>query len=104
MIELKVDKFKKGIVTFHISHQDEEDYEILREGFYRNIKDTEYELRSLLYPAYHHQGKEVILFVRGVKDIFDELTMECLLEIYLDLLTLIKEYNKVIEMKGEKDV
>ena len=101
MIELKVDKFKEGMVTFHISHQDEEDYVILREGFYRNIKGTEYELRSLLYPAYHQEG---LLFVRGVKDTFDEVTMECLLEIYLDLLELTKEYNKIIEMKGEKDV
>ena len=88
MIELKVDKFENGYVTFHISRQDKEDYERLRGG--RIIRYGKYRLLSNGYPEV--RGWD--FFVRGRDQRKNE--TRCCVDFndYLDIYESIKAYNR----------
>ena len=67
MIELKVDKFEEGKVTFYISRQDKEDYERLcYKPFTLKLSDGfEYILKTCVYPDFYRGTEVKELFVRG---------------------------------------
>ena len=95
MIELNIDEFRDGVVTFHISRQDKEDYEKLRgKPFPLILSDgKEYGLYSGYFPAYRHQ--EEILFVRGEDSSMDNTKMIVEFTEFLKIFELLKEYNKI---------
>ena len=95
MIELTVDEFKNGKVTFHISRQDKEDYEKLRGNpFPLTLSDgKEYRLYSINCPDYinYIRGE---LFVRGTNSEKDNTKMIAPFAEFLRIFELVKEYNK----------
>lgn len=93
MIELKVDKFENGKVTFYISRQDEEDYKRLRSVFSITLSDGfNYCLESEgfmdFYPAIH------TFCVRGVYKDRDYIRKEVDFSEYLIIYELVKKYNE----------
>ena len=95
MIELKIDEFKNGKVTFHISRQDKEDYKRLSYNpFYLTLSDgKEYGLNSMNYPTYHNGEK--YFFVRGTNSEMDNTKMIVEFAEFLKIFELLKEYNKI---------
>ena len=94
MIELKIDKFIDGVVTFHISRQDKEDYEKLKVApFPLTLSDgKEYRLCSDYAPAYYNGEK--CFFVRGTNSEIDNTKMIVTFTDFLKIFELLKEYNK----------
>ena len=92
MIELKIDEFKNGIVTFHISRQEEEDYERLdHKLFTLKFPDgKEYWLSSVYSPCYYNRE----FFVRGNDKTRDNQKMIAEFTEFLKIFELLKEYNK----------
>lgn len=93
MIELKVDKFEDGKVTFHIERQDKEDYDRLRSVFSIKLSDGfTYCLNSEgfmdFYPGIH------TFCVRGVFKDRDYIRKEVEFSEYLIIYELVKEYNE----------
>ena len=93
MIELKIDEFKNGKVTFHISRQDKEDYEKLyNKTFKVKFQDgKEYWLCSGYHPAFYKEEKE--FFVRGRDKTRDNQKMIVEFTDFLKIFELVKEYN-----------
>ena len=92
MIELKVDEFKDGYVTFHISRQDKEDYKILKEERYVCLDNGKiYSLQSYSHPDIV-EGKR--LFVRGSYNEVDERLLVTSLDDYLNICECVKKYNE----------
>ena len=94
MIELKIDEFRDGKVTFHISHQDEEDYEKLRNApFLFPISDGKvYGLFSDRYPQYYERHRR--FFVRGREGSENEKEITVNLTDYLNIIELLQFYHK----------
>ena len=91
MIELKVDKFEDGIVTFYISRQDVEDYDRLKVSRYFCLDNGKiYSLQSCRYPATDVKK----LFVRGLSKERDETLLRTDFCDYLNIFECIKKYNK----------
>ena len=88
MIELKIDKFKDGFVTFHISRQDEEDYEKLNDVGGRRC--GKYRLISHIYPEIRGRN----FFVRGQDKSLNETICCVKFDEYLDIYESIKAYNR----------
>ena len=89
MIELKVDEFKDGIVTFHIERQ--EDFSLPSEG----VMCGNYLIKKQSYPEFRkHQH---LFFVRGQEKSKNELQMKAFIQDYLDLIESINIFN--MEMK-----
>lgn len=93
MIELKIDKFEKGKVTFHISRQDAEDYQRLRcKPFILKLSDgKEYWLFSSCCPGYLNRD----FFVRGKDSSMDNTKMIVEFTEFLKIFELLKEYNEI---------
>ena len=89
MIELKVDKFEKGEVTFHIERQ--EDFSLhhtgMKCGVYRIKKENHPEIRTF----------QKIFFVRGHAKSLDRTEMKVSIQEYLELIESINIFN--VEMK-----
>ena len=92
MIELTVDDFKNGKVTFHISRQEAEDYQRLRyEPFILKLSDgEEYWLFSRCCPSYFSG----VFFVRGSDSSKDNTKIVVEFTDFLKIFELVKEYNK----------
>ena len=91
MIELKIDDFRDGKVTFHISHQDEEDYKRLRnEPFYLKFSDGRY---YCLFSSYYPDYCIGELFVRGKDSSMDNKKIVVTFTDFLRIFELLKEYN-----------
>ena len=93
MIKLKVDKFEKGKVTFHISRQDLEDYEKLIRVFSTKLSDGfSYYLESCgfigFYPELH------TFCVRGFNKERDFERIEVAFSEYLIIYELVNKYNE----------
>ena len=93
MIELKIDKFKNGKVTFHISRQDKEDYARLGyKPFCLTLSDgKKYWLFASCCPDYFN-GQ---LFVRGKDSSKDNRKIIVKFTEFLKIFELLKEYNKI---------
>ena len=92
MIELTVDEFKEGKVTFHISRQDAEDYDRLEYGFRLTLSDGfEYRLLSSCCPCYLNGD----FFVRGWDRNRDNQKTIVTFTEFLKIFELVKEYNKI---------
>ena len=93
MIELKVDEFKNGKVTFHISRQDKEDYKRLSYNpFYLTLSDgKEYRLNSMNFPDYLNRG----LMVRGWDSTRDNQKIIVPFKEFIKIFELVKKYNKI---------
>ena len=96
MIELKIDDFRNGKVTFHISRQDEEDYDKLRGVFVPlTLSDgKKYWLYSGYSPNYFY-GEENCFFVRGFDSTRDNQKIMVEFTEFLKIFELLKEYNKI---------
>ena len=94
MIELTVDEFKEGKVTFHISRQDVEDYKRLDHNpFSLILSDGKYyHLNSINYPDYNNVNK--YFFVRGWDSSMDNMKIMVEFTDFLKIFELLKEYNK----------
>ena len=94
MIELKVDKFEKGKVTFHISRQDEEDYERLSDipVAFKLSGGFNYYLESKgfieFYPNIH------TFYVRGNYKEKDFKRIKVAFSEYLIIYELVNKYNE----------
>lgn len=88
MIELKIDKFEDGKVSFHIERQDEEDYDRLR--ILGGRLYGKYRLMSASYPEI--RGRD--FFVRGWDESLNN--VKCCVDFndYLDIYDSIKAYNR----------
>ena len=93
MIELKIDEFKDGSVTFHISRQDVADYQRLRHGpFILKLSDgKEYWLFSSCCPGYLNRD----FFVRGSDSSMDNHKINVTFAEFLKIFELLKEYNRI---------
>lgn len=86
MIELKVDKFQKGIVTFHIARQDKKDYDRL----YRKLFcHQDFYLTS----AYSPFCTENMFGVRGSCKELDEKKLEVDIGMYIKICCVVKKFN-----------
>ena len=93
MIELKVDEFEKGKVSFHISRQDKEDYDRLQKQFCSfEINGIKFLIISGSYPSFYSDDKQ--FFVRGDFKENDYDIMEVSIAEYLIVFELIKKYNE----------
>ena len=94
MIELKIDEFKEGKVIFHISRQDEEDYEKLRyKPFLLTLSDGKvYGLFSDRFPQYYERHRR--FFVRGREGSENEKEITVKLTDYLNIIELLQFYHK----------
>ena len=92
MIELKIDEFKGGVVIFHISRQDKEDYEKLEyKPFSLTFSDgKKYVLKSVSCPECVNRD----FFVRGCNSSKDNTKMIVKFTEFLKIFELVKEYNK----------
>ena len=95
MIELKVDKFENGKVTFYISRQDKEDYDRLHykpftfklsDGFNYNLESEGF---MNFYPEIH------TFCVRGLMKDRDYIRQEVSFSEYLIIYELVNKYNEV---------
>ena len=95
MIELKIDKFIGGKVSFHISRQDKEDYEKLRcKPFNLTLSDgKKYQLYSSYFPNYYYGDK--CFFVRGRESHKDNTKIIVPFTVFLKIFELVKEYNEI---------
>ena len=93
MIELKIDKFIDGKVTFHISRQDKEDYERLGyKHFNLELSDgQEYYLFSSCCPGYFNRD----FFVRGKESSMDNRKIIVEFTEFLKIFELLKAYNEI---------
>ena len=96
MIELKIDDFRDGNVTFHISRQDKEDYDRLECGSFRlTLSDgKEYRLLSSCGPCYLN-GEENCFFVRGWDMARDNQKTIVEFTEFLKIFELVKAYNEI---------
>ena len=96
MIELKIDKFKNGKVSFYISRQDEEDYNRLYdEPFTLKLSDGfEYTLKSCVFPDFYREKEFKELFVRGENRGGDYCKIIVSMSEYLNIFELVKKYNE----------
>ena len=92
MIELKVDEFKDCKVTFHISRQDKEDYEILSKSCSFEINGTKFFIVSSALPTFFIEEK--YFFVRGIFKEKDYERIEVSMSEYLIIYELVKKYNE----------
>ena len=92
MIELKIEDFKDGIVTFHISRQDKDDYEKCNPSPFRiKMEGKQYFIISQKYPCYQ-EGLNTF-YIRGKNFVKDEQVMSCTIGGYLNLVKLLEMYN-----------
>lgn len=89
MIELKVDEFKDGLVTFHIERQ--EYFKLGIDGMQCGV----YRIKKECYPEFRKHQK--IFFVRGQQKSKNKLQMKAFIQDYLDLIESINIFN--MEMK-----
>ena len=92
MIELKIDKFEKGKVVFHISRQDEEDYKRLSKPCSFEINGFKFFIVSSALPTFFIEEK--YFFVRGIFKEKDFDIMEVSISEYLIIYELVKKYNE----------
>ena len=93
MIELKVDEFENGIVSFYISRQDEEDYDRLSKQYFSfEISGVKFLIRSGGYPNFYSDDKE--FFVRGTIRELDYTRIKVSISEYLIIFELVKKYNE----------
>ena len=98
MIELKIDKFEKGKVVFHIERQDEEDYDRLSDRL--NDKPVAFKLSDGF--NYYLESRGFIEFypnthtfyVRGTIRELDYTRIEVSIAEYLIIYELINKYNE----------
>ena len=92
MIKLKIDEFREGKVTFHISRQDAEDYKRLRYNpFSLKVSDgKEYWLYLGCQPVYFNE----VLFVRGKDSSMDNQKIIVEFTEFLKIFELLQSYNK----------
>ena len=88
MIELKVDSCVNGMVSFHISRQDKEDYDRL--NVIGGRRYGKYRLISANYP----EVRERNFFVRGDYKEKDTERIKVAFSEYLIIFELVKKYNE----------
>ena len=93
MIELKVDEFEDGYVTFHISRQDKEDYKRLNSNMRTfEINGTDFNILKFNYPAFYIEDRN--FFVRGNFKERDFERIKVAFSEYLIIFELVKKYNE----------
>ena len=93
MIELKVDEFENGNVSFHIERQDKEDYDRLQEQFCLfEINGVKFIIVSGCYPTFYSDDK--LFFVRGTIREEDYKRIRVSISEYLNIFELVKKYNE----------
>ena len=93
MIELKVDEFENGKVSFHISRQDAEDYDRLqKQSCSFEINGIKFFIISGTYPSFYSDDK--YFFVRGDLTEADSDRIEVDFSEYLNIFELVKKYNE----------
>ena len=93
MIELKIDEFENGMVSFHISRQDKEDYDRLqKQSCLFEISGVKFFIVSGSYPSFYSDEKQ--FFVRGDFKENDYDIMEVSISEYLIIFELVKKYNE----------
>ena len=93
MIELKVDKFFDGKVTFHIERQDLEDYDRLsKPSCSFEINGVNFLIVSGAYPSFYPEDKQ--FFVRGNIKAEDYRRIRVSISEYLIIFELVKKYNE----------
>ena len=93
MIELKIDEFEDGFVTFHISRQDKEDYKRLNSEMRTfEINGTYFNILKFNYPAFYIEDRN--FFVRGDYKDRDTERITVAFSEYLIIFELVKKYNK----------
>ena len=93
MIELKVDDFLEGKVSFHIERQDEEDYKRLSQQYFPfEINGTNFVIVSGAYPSFYSEDKH--FFVRGNIKEEDYRRIRVSIAEYLNIFELVKKYNE----------
>ena len=93
MIELKVDDFLEGNVSFHIERQDKEDYKRLINNYCLfEISGVKFLIRSGAFPGFYSEEKQ--FFVRGTMREEDYTIIRVSLSEYLIIYELIKKYNE----------
>ena len=93
MIELKIDEFEDGYVTFHISRQDKEDYKRLNTKMRTfEINGTNFNILKYNYPDFYIKDRS--FFVRGNCKEEDFRRIEVSISEYLIIVELIKKYNE----------
>ena len=98
MIELKIDKFEKGKVTFYISRQDEEDYDRLHDKpFTLKLSKRFYHLKSRGFIGFY--PKFYTFFIRGNCKDRDYRRITVRISEYLNIFELIKKYNETFFQK-----
>ena len=96
MIELKIDKFEKGKVTFHISRQDLEDYKRLYDKPFalKLSGGFEYILKTCVGPSFYRGTEVKELFVRGDDRSSDYYKIKVSISEYLNIYELVNKYNE----------
>ena len=93
MIELKIDEFEDGYVTFHISRQDKEDYKRLNSEMRTfEINGTSFNILKFNFPAFYIEDRN--FFVRGNYKEKDFKRIKVSFSEYLIIFELIKKYNE----------
>ena len=93
MIELKVDEFENGYVTFHIEKQDlEDDLRLSKQYFSFEINGVNFFIVSGAYPIFYSEDK--YFFVRGTIREEDSRRIEVSMSEYLNIFELVKKYNE----------
>lgn len=110
MIEITADEFRDGLVTFHISRQDAEDYKYFASEKVFEIEGEIIEVGCEFLPDYYirtENGKSVSkFFLRGKDKKQDESKLKATIDDYLLLNKFVNFYNKEYDVmkkisKGE---
>ena len=100
MIEITADEFRDGLVTFHISRQDAEDYKYFASDKVYEFDGEIIEVGCAFLPDYYNyirteNGKSVSkFFLRGTNRKSDEINMKATINDYLLLNKFVNFYNK----------
>ena len=106
MIEITADEFREGLVTFHISRQDKEDYKYFASDKVYEFEGEIIEVGCEFLPDYYirtENGKSVSKFyLRGTNKKSDEIKMKATIDKYLLLNKFVNFYNKEYEKNIER--